>query len=120
MNLKESSCIIPRNENKLIYMKQQKAKYVCNYALMSVTRSPRPPIAQKFQCFSLPEHNKEQRAVTPTLAHISIAWLEIMKFCCYCTIVAYIAATEDLFRSLLVLQLPCTIFVPFPRQRMHL
>ena len=43
-----------------------------------------------------------------------------MKFCCYCTIVAYIAATEDLFRSLLVLQLPCTIFVPFPRQRMHL
>ena len=39
---------------------------------MSVTRSPRPPIAQKFQCFSLPEHNKEQYVEschTNTCAH---------------------------------------------------
>ena len=51
-------------------MKQQKAKYVCNYALMSVTRSPRPPIAQKFQCFSLPEHNKRTESChTNTCAH---------------------------------------------------
>ena len=37
---------------------------------MSVTRSPRPPIAQKFQCFSLPEHNKRTESChTNTCAH---------------------------------------------------
>lgn len=89
---------------------------------MSVTRSPRPPIAQKFQCFSLPEHNKEQYVEschTNTCAHFHCLARdnEVLLLLHNCGLHCYRRSFPVFAGSTVAFAPP---FFPFPRQRMHL